>query len=208
MIGYLKGNLLEKNKDCVLLEVQGTGYEVLMASFSLERLPGTGEPLEVFISESAGMYGGTITLYGFLSREEKEIFKVLKENVPNTGARKALEYLDKAAKSLPDFRRAILEKDSQMLAGAFGFTKKTAERLIAALKDKLPGALIPGESRLRRMEDGTLSEFSQALTALTSLGYKASEARGALSSLQEELGPQIRGRDLESLIRLCLKKLK
>ena len=61
-----------------------------------------------------GMYGGGITLYGFLSLEEKEIYLLLRE-IPGTGAKKALDYLDKISKSAPDFRRAILEGDARAL---------------------------------------------------------------------------------------------
>ena len=87
------------------------------------------------VAESVAMYGGGVTLYGFLTPSDKEMFLTLRDCVPGTGAKKALEYLDKASKSLPDFRRAVLEKDAKVLTGVFGFTRKTAERLIDALKE-------------------------------------------------------------------------
>src|SRR5277367_2786075 len=107
MIAYLKGTVVSKEQESVTLETGGVGYEVFMTPHSLRRLQ-DGQAAEVFVCESAALYGGTTTLYGFLSREEKEIFLSLKEHVPSTGAKKALEYLDKASRSLPDFRRAIL----------------------------------------------------------------------------------------------------
>ena len=107
MIAYLKGTVVSKEEDSLILEAGGVGYEAFMAPHAMHRIQ-EGQNLEVFVCESSALYGGTTTLYGFLSREEKEIFLSLKEHVPSTGAKKALEYLDKASRSLPDFRRAIL----------------------------------------------------------------------------------------------------
>ena len=202
----MRGVLLEKGEDRVLLDVGGVGYEVCVNNSTSERFPGSGQELELFVSESVPMYGGGVTLYGFLSREEREIFRSLKEHVPNTGARKALEYLDKAAKSLPDFRRAILEKDARILAGVFGFTKKTAERLIIALKDKLSFVPLSGSSGGSLPATEQLGQvFAQALQALTALGYKTKEAREALIQVHQE--SKDFPANLEEWIRLTLKKL-
>ena len=82
----------------------------------------------------------------FSSLEEKEIYLLLRE-IPGTGSKKALEYLDKISKSAPDFRRAILEGDSRALVSLFGFTKKTAEKMIVALKDRWPGLRLAGREK-------------------------------------------------------------
>jgi len=118
------------------LNIGGIGYKVSVPLSTSEKLPSKGENVRLFIVESVGMYGGNVTYYGFLSQEERDIFLLLKQEVPGAGAKKALDYLDKVTKSLADFRRVIVNKDIQTLTGIFGFTKKTAEKLIIALKDK------------------------------------------------------------------------
>ncbi|MCX5788421.1 MAG: Holliday junction ATP-dependent DNA helicase RuvA [Elusimicrobia bacterium] len=204
MIVYLRGTVLEKNEGAAVIEAGGIGYEVHLTPTALLRLGGPGEPVEVFVSESTPMYGGGTSLYGFLSRDERQIFFCLREHVPSTGAKKALEYLEKASRSLPDFRRAVLETDVRMLSDVFGFTKKTAERLVGALKDKLGGAGARGgaASRGEPAADGTMG---RAMDALASLGYKSGEARAALQSVTAELAGRRAG--VEEIIRLALKRL-
>lgn len=206
MIAFLRGAVLEKASDYLILEAAGVGYEVQMTPTRLSQMA-EGQPLELFIAESVGMYGGGTTLYGFPTREEKKLFLCLKENVQNTGAKKALEYLDKAVKSLPDFRRAILERDVRMLSGVFGFSKRNSERLIDALKDKLGAVAFPGTERLpRSFAAGAQPEaLSQVLNALTSLGYRASEARLALEAVRQDLEGRQAG--VEEMIRMALKRL-
>ncbi len=98
---------------------------------------------------------------------------------PGPGAKKALEYLDKISKSLPDFSRAIELKDAGMLVSVFGFTKKTADKLIAALKDKLeqfPAS--PAGAKWVPAAPGSIQD--EAVSALVSLGFKPVHARGAV----------------------------
>ena len=207
MIAYLKGIVAAKEGEAVILETGGVGYEVFVTPHDQHRLA-DGQPAELFISESSALYGGTTTLYGFLSREEKEIFLSLKENVPSTGAKKALEYLDKASRSLPDFRRAILEGDARMLCDVFGFTKKTAEKLIAALKDKLGkahGAPAAAHDLSLPSPAGGGRVMQQALNALLALGYKPSESRQVLQALSLEIQGKEAG--VEEIIRMALKQL-
>ncbi|MBI4395532.1 MAG: hypothetical protein HY548_00460 [Elusimicrobia bacterium] len=112
MIASLRGTILEKTADGAVVEVNGVGYSVLLSSSTVLLLPPVGENVLLFVEESVAMYGGGVTLYGFLKAEERQIFNVLRSHVPGTGAKKAMELLDKAGKSLPDFHRAILEKDT------------------------------------------------------------------------------------------------
>jgi len=201
MIGSLRGSLLHKVPGHVLVDVQGIGYEVLLALSAYDRLPETGQEVQLYVSESMGMYGGGVTLYGFLSLEEKEVYMLLRE-IPGTGSKKALDYLDKISKSAPDFRRAVLEADSPALVSLFGFTKKTADKIIAALKDRI------SELRLSGREKWTPSlqsaGLSEAIAALVNLGYRESEARAALA----DLSPQARAdRSTADLIREALKQL-
>jgi len=209
MIAYLKGSVVERGENSLVLESGGIGYEVFVAPSSLRRLDGTGDAsaVELFISESTAMYGGGTTLYGFFSREEKEIFLCLREHVPSTGAKKALEHLDKAARSLPEFRRAILEGDSRILAGVFGFTQKTAERLIGSLKDKLGERQPSGRGAGRPFASSGRGEgraMQTALDALIALGYKPAESRQALDACAQELSGK---EGAEDIIRAALRRL-
>lgn len=205
MIASLRGSVLSVGEAKAVIEVAGIGYEVAMTAHALSQLV-VGREALVLVDESVAMYGGGVSLYGFLSPSEKSMFAAFRDEVPSTGAKKALEYLDKASKSLPDFRRAILEKDAKLLTGVFGFSKKTAERLIDSLKDKLEGVVVPGGERLRPAEaPASTAAMSQALSALSALGYKPAEARAALAAVAEESS----GRELaaEQIVRLALKRL-
>lgn len=180
MIGSLRGILQHKAPGEVLIDVQGIGYEVSVPLSAFDRLPSTGEEASLFVVESMAMYGGGITLYGFQTIEEKNIYLLLRE-IPGTGSKKALDYLDKISKSAPDFRRAVLEGDARALISLFGFTKKTADKIIVALKDKMAEVRIAGQEKWGQ----TLapSGSTEALAALVSLGYRENEARMALERL-------------------------
>jgi Holliday junction DNA helicase RuvA len=147
------------------------------------------------------MYGGGTSLYGFLSLEEKQVYLVLRENVPGAGAKKALELLDKAAKSLSNFRRAVVDKDPKSLVTGFGFTLKTAEKLVAALQGKMESLSVsagPGET-------APSTAFEEAVAGLVALGYRESSARQAAQSARDVLGSAANAQDVlrESLRHLA-----
>src|SRR5579864_4719783 len=167
MIGSLRGTLLHKSPGQVLLEVQGVGYEIAVTLSAFDRLPQTNQEAQVYIVESMAMYGGGITLYGFLSLEEKEIYLLLRE-IPGTGSKKALDYLDKISKSAPDFRRAVIESDTRALVSLFGFTKKTADKMIVALKDRMAGLRMAGREKWSPALQSV--GISEAIAALVHLG--------------------------------------
>ena len=199
MLAYLRGVIVVKNSESAVIETSGLGYEVFFCAPSLEALGPEGAPAEVHLAESISMYGGT-ALYGFRSIEEKRLFDLLRDAVPNTGAKKALDYLGKALKSMPDFTSAVAAKDSKRLTAIFGFTAKTAEKLINALKDKLPSAS-PAAAAGYSAASGV---YIQALNALTALGFRAGETRGAVEEAAAQAGP---GAGAETLIRLALRRL-
>lgn len=206
MIGFLAGTVLEKREEHVTLRVGDVGYVVQVTPTTLARLPIEGAETELWIEESVGVYGG-VTLYGFLARDERDLFDAIRTHVPKTGAKKAIEFLEKGSKSLPDFRRALIERDLGVLGAMFGFTHKTAEKLASSLKDKLGpakgGKRGPVEAGIDAMPGG--AALTQALAALGSLGYKAMESKNALRAVQEDLN--FEARPVEELIRLALKKL-
>ena len=129
MISHLRGVIEEFTPERAVIDVHGVGYEVQIPVSTGQRLPAPGNEARLFIVESTSMYGGGTTLYGFFTAEERDTYLLLKDEVPGAGAKKALEYLDKVSKSIPDFKRAVLRKDISVLTGVFGFTKKTAEKI-------------------------------------------------------------------------------
>jgi Holliday junction DNA helicase RuvA len=207
MISSLRGIILSKNLEAVVLEVGGVGHEIHVTSATSARLPAPGGEALLFIDSSYAMYGGGETLYGFLAESERAMFRAFRDEIPGTGAKKALEFLDKASKSLPDFRRAVMDRDEKLLCGVFGFTKKTATKIVAALKDKLEDVRVAGAPHYQNAapEASATGSWGQALNALEALGYKFSDARGALQALAAEHG----SKDIptEQLVRQALKRL-
>ncbi len=201
MIGSLRGTLLHKTPGHALIDVQGVGYEVAVTLSAFDHLPQTGQEAQLFVVESMAMYGGGITLYGFLSLEEKEIYLLLRE-IPGTGSKKALDYLDKIAKSAPDFRRAILDSDARTLTSLFGFTKKTAEKMIVALKDRISGLRLTGQEKWSDVKES--SETHEAIAALVSLGYREHAARLVIESMPAQTKTDLKTADL---IKEALKHL-
>jgi len=185
----------------MLVDVQGIGYDVMTTVSVYDRLPSIGQEVQLYIAESMGMYGGGITLYGFLSLEEKEIYCLLKE-VPGTGSKKALDYLDKISKSSPDFRRAILDGDVRALVSLFGFTRKTADKMIVALKDRLAGLRLAGKEKWP--SSAPVAGFGEAVAALIQLGYRETEARAALERLTVDARAE---KSATLLVKEALKQL-
>lgn len=192
MIYSLRGPLLDRTAEGCVVEAGGVGYGVALSSASALRLPPVGEEIRLLIVESVAMYGGGTTLYGFLTAEEKEVYQVLRENVPGAGAKKALELLDKAAKSLAEFRRSVIEKDVKTLVAMFGFTSKTAEKLVAALQGKMEALAVSGGSALPE----STSAFEEAMAGLVSLGYREPAARHAAQSARDSLGGRPSSQDI------------
>ncbi|MFC1512690.1 Holliday junction branch migration protein RuvA [bacterium] len=186
MITYIKGIVAEKKLDRVTIEARGIGYEILIPESALESFPQTGDQLKLFISESSSMYGGNVTWYGFVSQEERHIFETLK-SVSKIGSKGALDILSKIQKGVILFAKSIREKDSKTLTSYFGFTKKTAEKLILGLKDKIEIFVIPN-STLDSEIDSTQQTVDStvmidAVQALISLGYKESSARKTIKEI-------------------------
>lgn len=190
MIAQLRGRVLstELEKDALraVIDVNGVGYDVHLSRASEGRIA-EGQAVTVLVSESVAAFDGATTLYGFLTREEKDFFQKLRENVDGMGPKKALETLDKISKSMPDFKRAVIEGDVALLTSVFGFTKKTAEKLIFALKGKVDGWFVSGQTRFQ--EAPKSPQESEALSGLVNLGYREDEARDLLSRAKAALGP-------------------
>lgn len=202
MIAYLKGEILEVKEDGAIILCSGVGYEVNLARGSALELT-VGQETAFYVAESISPYDGTV-LYGFLTKEDKELWTLFKTAIPNTGPKKAMEFLNKALRSVADFHNAILKRDPKILTGIFGFTAKTAEKLINSLKDKMDALTVQGESKIKVLDEAPY--LSGVLEALEALGYSAAEARRAMEKLHADgVDPD---EPLETIIREALRVLK
>lgn len=203
MMAQLRGKIVETTveKDTlrVVLDVNGVGYEIFMSHATEGRLV-EGQAATIFICESVTAFDGATTLYGFATKEEKDFFKRIRENVDGMGPKKALECLDKISKSMPDFKRAIIDSDVRLLVSVFGFTKKTAEKLVFALKGKVEGWAVQGQ--VKWQEAASRPQELDALTGLLNLGYDELEARELLQKAKTQAGATATA---ENLITEALK---
>ena len=189
MIGRLTGILLEKQPPMIALEVQGVAYELDVPMSTLYQLPATGNKATLFthlvVREDAHL------LYGFATDEERQLFRQLLR-VSGVGARTALAVL--SGLSVPELHQTVAMQDTSRLTRVPGIGKKTAERLMLELKDRLTGVI--------RTEDAAAAPNARgdALRALLALGYSEKEANAALSKVSTELS-------VSEAIRHALKQL-
>jgi Holliday junction DNA helicase RuvA len=187
MLDYICGTLESKSKDSITVGVSGIGYEAIVALSTFSKLPEIGNQVKIYVVESvSGMYGGVICLYGFLTKEEKGMYLLIKDEVPGIGAKKAMEYIDKISKSFADFKTAVISKNPSMLHSVFGFTKKTADKLIAALKDKIIAVEVSGKEKWTNVNLSENKLILEAIEGLTALGYKEQEVRTAVNKIYEQ----------------------
>lgn len=202
MIAYLTGEILEVKEDGAVILCGGVGYEVNLAHPTAQELT-AGQEAAFYVAESISPYDGTV-LYAFTHKEDKELWTLFKTAIPNTGPKKAMEFLNKALRSVADFHQAILQRDPKILTGIFGFTAKTAEKLINSLKDKMDAITVQGEGKIKVLDDAPY--LSHAQEALCALGYSAAEARRALDILHTQgISPSEK---IETIIKEALRVLK
>ncbi len=183
MIGYIKGTLEYSGQEQIIIDNNGMGYELKIPLSIIEELPQIGEEIKVFtylyVREDA------MVLYGFISPEDLEIFKLLL-TVSGVGPKGALSIL--SALSPYKLRIAIVTGDDASIAKAPGIGKKTAQRLIIDLKDKIKiEGFSQEESNITdNNENFTMqnSIMEQAIMALITLGYSRSEATKAVKNFR------------------------
>jgi len=200
MFDFLRGILEDKQTDNIVIEAQGVGYKISIPLSTYEKLPSEGTEVKIYIWMSASMYGKGSALYGFLTREERELFLILR-SISKIGARGALEILSKISKSFPDFRKAVIVRDMQVLTGLFALTKKTAEKLILGLKDKVEILSFAGKERIPARNE---REIADAISGLVALGYRVSQAKEAVNSVCETINRDARA---EEIIKQALRYL-
>lgn len=186
MIGRLAGTLLEKNPPQILVDAHGVGYELDVPMSTFYGLPATGQPV-VLHTHLAIREDGHF-LYGFATLEERAAFRQLLK-VSGIGARTALAVL--SGMSVSDLAQAVALQEAGRLIKVPGIGKKTAERLLLELRDKLGQALptLAG-ARLSSAPTSALPGDARGdiLNALLALGYNEREALGAMKALPEEVG--------------------
>ncbi len=204
MIATLAGKILARFHDRAIVDVHGVGYEVLMSSDSLSRIPEEGE--DAFLHVHTNVREDAITLYGFLTEKEKELFLILK-TVSGIGPKVALAIL--SGLRVEPLCVAIAEGDIKLLTSLQGVGKKTAERICVELKDKVAhfaGVSAGASATLALAIDSRV--VVDAISALTNLGYSESQARSAFVQVKKEYGDSgFAELSVEELIREGLRSL-
>jgi Holliday junction DNA helicase RuvA len=196
MITFLKGNLTDALPTQAVVEVNGIGYELLIPLSSFEKLPALGQ--KVTLKTQLVVREDSQTLYGFATDAERELFRLI-QGVSGIGPRLALNVL--SGMDVAAFKGAIASGDVKRLSSISGIGKKTAERMVLELKDKLGPSTgtagMLGQAALS--QDKTMADTEAALEAL---GTKPGEAQKAAQAARAMLGPQA---TVEELVRAALK---
>ena len=200
MIAFIHGTLVEALPTQAVVEAHGVGYELLIPLSSFDKLPQPGG--EVKLLAHLAVREDAHTLYGFATAGERDLFRLLINNVSGIGPKIALNIL--SGISANAFRAAVAAADVKALSQISGVGKKTAERIVVELKDKL-GAIsvgLAGTGVSAPLPVGD-QKLADATAALQALGFKPNEAADAIKAVAAVLGPQA---GVEALVRAALKK--
>ena len=197
MIGFLRGKLVYKAPPFLVLDVQGVGYEVEAPMTTFYDLPAINEEIKLHthlvVREDAHI------LFGFSAEADRTLFRTLIK-VNGVGPKLALTIL--SGQSAEEFHRCIHDNDTQALVRLPGVGKKTAERLIIEMRDRLPGL---GDSVMTSIDNSGVTipaagkPKQEAVSALCSLGYKPLDASKMVQNISAE------GKSCEDIIRLALQ---
>lgn len=200
MIAFLEGTLAEALPTQIVVNVQGIGYQVMIPVSSYERLPQPGAPVKILthltVREDAHI------LYGFFSSAERDLFRLLLHHVTGVGPKIALAILSGLPVEM--FKAAVVAGDIAAISKISGVGKKTAERIVLELKDKVGVAAEWEASSAKNAPSEADARLHDATLALISLGYKQVEAHKAIRRVQEISETQLTA---EELIRQALKIL-
>ncbi|MCL4176310.1 MAG: Holliday junction branch migration protein RuvA [Verrucomicrobia bacterium] len=199
MISFLKGTLMESLPTQVTLDVHGVGYEMLIPLSSYDKLPQPGG--EVRILTQLVIREDAHTLYGFMTAAERDLFRLLIHTVSGIGPKLALNIL--SGMNPTAFRGAVANGDVKALSQISGVGKKTAERIVVELRDKVGAAGAWEAASAKHALTPEDQKNNDAVLALTALGYKPVEAHDAVRGAAALLGPTA---TLEQLVRAALKK--
>lgn len=185
MYEYIKGKYVGIVKDYVIIENNGIGYKIFSSGITMSSMPSIGEEVMLYLVQI--VREDFIGLYGFISREELQMFNMLL-SINGVGAKAALSLL--SISRINNLKYAIMTGDEKHICRAPGIGKKTAGRIILELKDKLkPDELINDENIVsneeNNLEDDYALKVSEVLGALLALGYSEKEANMAIKNIDK-----------------------
>ncbi len=197
MISYLKGELVESWPDRAVIDVRDVGYEVRIPTTTFEKLPLSGQSITLYTV--LAVRETEHTLYGFYSRQERNLYNLLVNYVSGVGPKMALSIISGASPA--NFQAAVAARDTATLSKIKGVGKKTAERIIVELQDKMglgatSTSIIPADSPA----DPAAQTINDAVLALVSLGYKQPDALKAIEKIETR-------ESVEAIVRDALKHL-
>ena len=199
MITFLEGKLVEALPTQVTVAVHGIGYEVLIPLSSYDKLPPLGGAVKLLthlaVREDAHV------LYGFMTAQERETFRLLINTVSGIGPKIALNVL--SGMNVTTFRGAVANGDVKALSQISGVGKKTAERIVVELKDKIGAAGAWEASSAKRGLSAEDQKINDAMLGLIALGFKQVEAHDSVRAALNALGPNA---SVEDLVRASLRK--
>lgn len=201
MIGYLRGTLAEALPTQVVVEAGGVGYEAFIPLSSFEKLPAPGG--EVKLLTHLAIRDDAHVLYGFMTDGERDLFRLLIRHVGGIGPKIALNIL--SATTATSLRAAVVDGDVKALSRISGVGKKTAERIVVELKDKMgdeAGLKTGGPTAALSDAD---QKMADAVAALIALGSKPREAQEAVRGAVIMLGPD---QSVDKIVRAALSKGK
>ena len=193
MIGSLIGLIKEKTPSSILLEVSGIGYEIAVPLSTSFQLPNVGE--SAYLLTHLVVREDQHSLYGFATDEERKLFRALIK-ISGVGAKLAITIL--SGTNVNGFIQSVVNEDIDALVHLPGIGKKTAERLVVEMKDKVSEISSDENSFSQNTENSAVAE---AMNALVNLGYKTKDAKIILDKIESE------GLTVEELIRQALKSL-
>jgi Holliday junction DNA helicase RuvA len=199
VIAFLDGNLARALPTQAIVDVGGVGYEVFIPLSSYDKLPAAGQPVRLLthlhVREDAHV------LYGFMTASERDLFRLLVNNVSGIGPKLALAVL--SGMSVNNFKVAVVNSDVAALSKISGLGKKTAERIVLELKDKVGVTAAWEAASAAHAPTPEQERANEAVLALIALGYKQAEAHRIIRELQEKE----RDKSAEELVKLALKQL-
>jgi Holliday junction DNA helicase RuvA len=199
MITFLRGKLIEALPTQATVEVQGIGYDVLIPLSSFDKLPQPGG--DILLLTHLAIREDAHVLYGFMTAPERDMFRLLIHTVSGIGPKIALNVL--SGMNVTALRGAVASSDVKALSQISGVGKKTAERIVVELRDKIGPAGAWEASSAKHALSPSDKMHNDAVMALVALGFKQLEAHEAIRATQALLGTQA---TVEDLVRAALKK--
>jgi Holliday junction DNA helicase RuvA len=197
MIGRIRGKLISLDEHTILVDVGGIGYEMEVTANTLAALPGVGH--DVVVHTHLSIREDAHSLFAFASTGERDLFRTLIK-INGVGPKLALTLL--AGLDVVDLARCIRDGDVARLVKLPGIGKKTAERLVVELKDRIDKLVtIPEIARPRAAEPAGRLVIEEAERALIQLGYRPAEASRAIG------GAYVQGHSTEDVVRIALKRM-